>query len=136
MKLVIFDFDGTLVDSRKLNIESHRIIFNEYGFSPPTDEKSLCLIGMSLELVLLQSAGPDAPVEKMAAAYQCLLPQLRADVCFRGSSVRRGGRPARRAGRAERSASGNRHRARLACRRTRSRTFRLAKVLLHNPDRG
>jgi FMN phosphatase YigB (HAD superfamily) len=36
MKLVIFDFDGTLVDSRKLIIESHRIIFNEYGFSPPT----------------------------------------------------------------------------------------------------
>jgi phosphoglycolate phosphatase len=37
---------------------------------------------MSLELVLLQSAGPDAPVQKMAAAYQCLLPQLCADVCF------------------------------------------------------
>jgi phosphoglycolate phosphatase len=82
MKLIVFDFDGTLVDSRKLIIESHRIIFNEYGFSPPTEEKSLSLIGMSLELVLLQLAGPDAPVEKMAAAYQQLLPQLRADMSF------------------------------------------------------
>jgi phosphoglycolate phosphatase-like HAD superfamily hydrolase len=38
MKLAIFDFDDTLVDSRKIIIESHRIIFNEYGFSPPTEE--------------------------------------------------------------------------------------------------
>jgi phosphoglycolate phosphatase len=82
MKLVVFDFDGTLVDSRKLIIESHRVIFGEYGFSPPPEEESLSMIGMSLELVLLQLAGPDAPVERMAAAYQRLLPQLRDDVCF------------------------------------------------------
>jgi phosphoglycolate phosphatase len=37
---------------------------------------------MSLELVLLQLAGPDAPVDKMTAAYQRLLPQLRADLTF------------------------------------------------------
>jgi phosphoglycolate phosphatase len=82
MKLIMFDFDGTLVDSRKLIIESHRVIFGEYGFSPPPEEESLSLIGMSLEVVLLQLAGPDAPVEKMAAAYQRLLPQLRADLSF------------------------------------------------------
>ena len=29
MKLIIFDFDGTLVDSRKLILESHRIIFGD-----------------------------------------------------------------------------------------------------------
>lgn len=82
MKLIIFDFDGTLVDSRKLIIESHRVIFGEYGFSPPREDESLSLIGMSLELVLLQLAGPDAPVAKMAAGYQRLLPQLRADAAF------------------------------------------------------
>jgi phosphoglycolate phosphatase-like HAD superfamily hydrolase len=26
MKLIVFDFDGTLVDSRKLILESHRVI--------------------------------------------------------------------------------------------------------------
>src|ERR1700716_1721400 len=82
MKLIIFDFDGTLVDSRKLIIESHRVIFGEYGFSPPLEEESLSLIGMPLEIVLLQLAGPDAPVENMAAAYQRLLPQLRPDLSF------------------------------------------------------
>jgi phosphoglycolate phosphatase len=82
MKLVIFDFDGTLVDSRKLIIESHRVIFGEFGFALPPEEKSLALIGMSLELVLLQLAGPEAPVAQMAAAYRRTLPLLRADPAF------------------------------------------------------
>jgi phosphoglycolate phosphatase len=82
MKLLIFDFDGTLVDSRKLIIESHRIIFGEFGFALPSEEKSLALIGMSLDLVLLQLAGPDAPVGQMAAAYRRILPLLRADAAF------------------------------------------------------
>ncbi len=82
MKLVIFDFDGTLVDSRKLIIESHRVIFGEFGFALPSEGESLSLIGMSLELVLLQLAGPDAPVVKMVAAYQRVLPLLRANAAF------------------------------------------------------
>jgi phosphoglycolate phosphatase len=82
MKLVIFDFDGTLVDSRKLIIESHRIIFGEFGFALPSEEQSLALIGMSLELVLRQLAGPEAPVATMAAAYRRILPLLRADAAF------------------------------------------------------
>jgi phosphoglycolate phosphatase len=82
VKLIIFDFDGTLVDSRKLIIESHRLIFGEFGFAPPSEDDSLSLIGKSLELVLLQLAGPHAPVEKMAAAYQRVLPKLRADAAF------------------------------------------------------
>jgi hypothetical protein len=76
---MIFDFDGTLVDSRRLIIESHRVVFSQFGLAVPSEDESLSLIGMSLELVLLQLAGPDAPVEKMVAAYQGLLPLLRAD---------------------------------------------------------
>jgi phosphoglycolate phosphatase len=82
VKLIIFDFDGTLVDSRKLIIESHRIVFGEFGLALPSEDDSLSLIGMSLELVLAQLAGPGAPVEKMVAAYRRLLPLLRADVGF------------------------------------------------------
>jgi beta-phosphoglucomutase-like phosphatase (HAD superfamily) len=43
MKLFIFDFDGTLVDSRKLMLESHRVIFGEFGFSLRSEEESLCV---------------------------------------------------------------------------------------------
>ena len=79
MKLVIFDFDGTLVDSRKLITESNRVVFGQFGLLPPSEDESFSLVGMSLELVLLQLAGPDAPVEKMVAAYREVLPLLRAD---------------------------------------------------------
>src|SRR5438270_12881737 len=82
VKLIVFDFDGTPVDSRKLIIESHRIVFGEFGLALPSEDDSLSLIGMSLELVLAQLAGPGAPVEKMVAAYRRLLPLLRADVAL------------------------------------------------------
>jgi phosphoglycolate phosphatase len=82
VKLVIFDFDGTLVDSRKLITESNRVVFGQFGFTVPSEDESFSLVGMSLEFVLLQLAGPDAPVEKMIAAYQHLLPLLRADPAY------------------------------------------------------
>lgn len=82
MKLVIFDFDGTLVDSRRLIVESHRIVFGEFGLTPPTEDESLALIGMSLEIVLARLAGADAPVQDMAEAYRRLLPALRSDPAF------------------------------------------------------
>jgi phosphoglycolate phosphatase len=82
VKLVIFDFDGTLVDSRKLIVESNRIVFGQFGFTAPADEASFALVGMSLELVLPQLAGPDAPVIKMMEAYRHVLPLLRADESY------------------------------------------------------
>jgi phosphoglycolate phosphatase len=82
VKLVIFDFDGTLVDSRKLIIESNRVVFGQFGLSPPSEDESFSLVGMSLELVLLTLAGPDAPVEKMVSAYREVLPLLRADAAY------------------------------------------------------
>ena len=82
MKLVIFDFDGTLVDSRKLIAESNRIVFGQFGFAVPSEDESFSLVGMSLESVLLKLAGPDAPVEKMMAAYRRVLPLLRADMAY------------------------------------------------------
>jgi phosphoglycolate phosphatase len=82
VKLAIFDFDGTLVDSHKLITESNRIVFGEFGLARPSEDESFALVGMSLELVLARLAGPDAPVEKMVAAYRRVVPQLRADMAF------------------------------------------------------
>jgi phosphoglycolate phosphatase len=82
VKLVIFDFDGTLVDSRKLIVESNRIVFGQFGFAVPSEDESFPLVGKSLEFVLRQLAGPEAPVEQMLEAYRRLLPLLRADEVF------------------------------------------------------
>lgn len=82
MKLIVFDFDGTLVDSRALILECHRAVFTEFRLPPPSPEDSLSLIGRSLELVLAQLAGPEAPIPDMVKAYGRVLPRLRADPAF------------------------------------------------------
>ena len=82
MKLIIFDFDGTLVDSRSLILESHRIVFAEFRLPAPSPADSLALVGKSLDVILTQLAGPTAPVFEMVRAYDLLLPQLRADPAF------------------------------------------------------
>ena len=82
MKLIIFDFDGTLVDSRSLILESHRIVFSEFQLPAPPPADSLALVGKSLDVILTQLAGPAAPILEMVRAYDLLLPQLRADSAF------------------------------------------------------
>ena len=82
MKLIIFDFDGTLVDSRSLILESHRIVFAKFEMPSPAPAHSLSLVGKSLDVILTELAGPDAPILDMVRAYDLLLPQLRADPSF------------------------------------------------------
>jgi phosphoglycolate phosphatase len=82
LKLVIFDFDGTLVDSRPLILESHRIVFSEFQLPAPSPAHSLSLVGKSLDVILAELAGPAAPILEMVRAYDLLLPTLRADPVF------------------------------------------------------
>lgn len=82
MKLIIFDFDGTLVDSRSLILESHRLVFSEFRLPLPLPTDSLALVGKTLDLILAQLAGSRAPIRDMVKAYDLLLPQLRADPAF------------------------------------------------------
>jgi len=82
VKLIVFDFDGTLVDSRSLILESHRIVFSKFRLPPPVPADCLSLVGKTLDLILAQLAGPTAPIRDMVRAYDLLLPQLRADPFF------------------------------------------------------
>jgi len=82
LKLIIFDFDGTLVDSRSLILESHRIVFAEFQFPAPPPATSLALVGKSLNVILTELVGPTAPISEMVRAYDLLLPRLRADPAF------------------------------------------------------
>src|SRR5258705_2074259 len=82
LKLIIFDFDGTLVDSRSLILQSHQFVFAECQLPAPSPVDSLALVGKSLDVILTQLAGPTAPILEMVRAYDLLLPQLRADPAF------------------------------------------------------
>ena len=47
-KLIIFDFDGTLVDTREVIKESFQKTFQKFGTDPPNEKKITATIGLSL----------------------------------------------------------------------------------------
>lgn len=79
MKLVLFDVDGTLVDSQNIIAASIRGAYLAYGMEPPSRERSLSIVGLSLVEAFKVLAGPDAPVEGMAQAYKDAFNVLRLD---------------------------------------------------------
>jgi len=79
VEAVIFDFDGTLVDSRKLMVESNRIVFGQFGFCGAARRGDALRWSNVTELVLPQLAGLDAPVKQMMEAYRSCCTCFRAD---------------------------------------------------------
>lgn len=71
-KLLIFDWDGTLIDSVGLIVRSLQDAAEKTGFDLPTDKQARSVIGLSLELAmrtLFPQAGESA-IPKLLAAYQ------------------------------------------------------------------
>ncbi len=79
MKLVLFDVDGTLVDSQNIIVAAQRMAFAAYGLEPPSREMSLSIVGLSLIEAFTVLVGPKAPVEGLAAAYKDAFATLRQD---------------------------------------------------------
>ena len=68
--LVIFDVDGTLVDSQNLIVEAQVETFRRHGLPPPTREQTLSLVGLSLVPTFAALVGEDGPVDAMVATYR------------------------------------------------------------------
>jgi phosphoglycolate phosphatase len=69
MKLVIFDVDGTLVDSQNYICEAQRRAFVAHGLEPPSREAMLSIVGLSL-VRAFETLAPHAPAASMAEAYK------------------------------------------------------------------
>jgi phosphoglycolate phosphatase len=54
LKLVIFDVDGTLVDSQGLIVEAMNLAFEGEGLTPPSREDTLSIVGLSLDLAMFK----------------------------------------------------------------------------------
>lgn len=78
MRLVVFDVDGTLVDSQGDIVASMTAAFDQVGLPVPSREEILGIVGLSLPMAMLRLA-PDAPqdqrdamVDGYKASYQML----------------------------------------------------------------
>ncbi|HEV7873789.1 MAG TPA: HAD-IA family hydrolase [Enterovirga sp.] len=79
MQLVIFDVDGTLVDSQNMIVAAQREAFAACGLEPPSRARSLSIVGLSLAEAFTALVGADGPIEALAEAYKAAFGRLRAD---------------------------------------------------------
>jgi phosphoglycolate phosphatase len=86
MKLVLFDCDGTLVDSAELIHETMLRTFRHFGKAEPTLAQTKSIIGLTLDIAIARIDGkPHADEEavQMMAYYKSLFSVVRQDLDFR-----------------------------------------------------
>ena len=69
MKLIIFDVDGTILDSQNYICEAQRRAFVAHGLTPPDRAAMLSIVGLSL-VRAFEVLAPDAPAQSLAQAYK------------------------------------------------------------------
>jgi phosphoglycolate phosphatase len=79
LKLIIFDVDGTLVDSQNIIVASQHAAFAAFDLEPPSRELSLSIVGLSLAEAFVVLAGPTAPIDGLVEAYKQAFGVLRLD---------------------------------------------------------
>jgi phosphoglycolate phosphatase len=66
MRLIVFDCDGTLVDSQHLIIDAMRATFESRGLPPPSDDAVRHIVGLSLGEAIGELAPGISQVERAA----------------------------------------------------------------------
>ena len=79
MQLVIFDVDGTLVDSQDIIVAAQRDAFQAVGLPAPSRARSLSIVGLSLPEAFTALVGQHGPVAELSQAYKDAFGRLRAD---------------------------------------------------------
>lgn len=79
MRLVVFDVDGTLVDSQHLIVAAQAIAFGEVGLPAPERQIALSVVGLSLPQAFRRLVGEDGPVEELSERYKLAYHRLRLD---------------------------------------------------------
>ena len=80
LRLVIFDVDGTLVDSQSDILGAMHLAFEAEGLSPPTRAQTLGVVGLSLDVLMAQLAPAQnvASQARLVAGYKDAYMTLRA----------------------------------------------------------
>lgn len=88
LRLILFDVDGTLVDSQGDIVASMTAAFEAEGHPVPPRAQILSIVGLSLEVAIPQLIGglSDAAYARMVEAYKTAYMQLRASQGTKQSS--------------------------------------------------
>ncbi len=78
-RLILFDIDGTLVDSRAVILEAQRRAFQSAGLEPPAERAVLATVGLSLEETFDILVADPARRADVADLYREHVRGLRAD---------------------------------------------------------
>ncbi len=82
MKLIIFDIDGTLVDSQDFIVEAQRRAFTAHGMAVPDRDACLSIVGLSLTEAFTSLVGAAGPVTSLADAYRSAWHEMREEASF------------------------------------------------------
>jgi phosphoglycolate phosphatase len=78
MKLILFDVDGTLMDSQHMICAAMDLAYRGQGLVCPAPDAVRAIIGLSLENAMRQlSAGEDHPIDGLVAGYKEAFSALR-----------------------------------------------------------
>lgn len=81
-ELIVFDWDGTLMDSTGTIVASMQAAACDIGIAPPSDERAQHIIGLGL-IDALRYALPDLPIER----YQALAERYRHHYLLRDQGL-------------------------------------------------
>lgn len=82
MKLVLFDCDGTIVDSQHVIIAAMELAFSAHGIAAPTRDDVLSIVGLSLGHAIQRLLPPGADhslIHLLSESYKSAFQELRRD---------------------------------------------------------
>lgn len=80
MTLILFDCDGTLVDSQHMIVEAMNRAFAALNLTPPSREETLSIVGLSLPLAITKLIeADDKTINAISDAYKNAYHALRAE---------------------------------------------------------
>jgi len=80
--LIVFDVDGTLIDSQHLIVAAQGLAFAEHGLPAPSRAESLSVVGLSLPQAFRRLVGDDGPVDGLSESYRRAFNTLRLDPSY------------------------------------------------------
>lgn len=72
LRLVLFDCDGTLVDSASHILAAMKGAFEHHHLPPPSDDEIKAIIGLSLPRAIARLAHPEGPRAELVEAYKTI----------------------------------------------------------------